>query len=305
MRTRLSYIVTLIAVSVATAQAGDPSVPAEPVAPPAPAVFEAVTYRTIDAQALKLDVAVPPGDGPFPAIVMLHGGGWIKGGRSRFRDEIEEAAWRGFVGVSVDYRLCRTGEETPSVDGFPAPLQDVKAAIRFLRANADRFRIDPMRIGIAGESAGGHLALLAGLTRPEDGLEGEVAAGAPSSEVQAVVNVFGPTDLAALARDNPMTRPILVVLLGAAPEVAPERYREASPVTYVRKDGPPVLTIHGTADGLVPVSQARRLDQAMKQAGARHSLTILYGSGHGFGGVHAARTQQSFYAFFERALGRR
>lgn len=273
-------------------------------APPAPTVFEAVTYRAVDGRPLKLDVAVPPGDGPFPVIVMLHGGGWIKGDRSRFRDEIEEAAWRGFVGVTVSYRLCKTGEDTPSVDGFPAPVQDVKAAIRFLRANAGQFRIDPDRIGIGGESAGGHIALMVGLTRPEDGLDGDVPADAPSSEVQAVVNVFGPTDLAMLARDNPPSRVPLVMLLGAAPELAPERYREASPTSYVRRDAPPVLTIHGTADGLVPVSQARQLDMAMKKTGARHELLILYGSGHGFGGVHALRTQRAFYEFFGRTLKR-
>jgi acetyl esterase/lipase len=294
-------LATLLLVALTGA---DIPVPQQSAAPPAPTVFEAVTYRTIDDRPLKLDLAVPPGDGPFPVIVMLHGGGWIKGDRSRFRDEIEEAAWRGFVGVTVSYRLCKTGEDTPSVDGFPSPVQDVKAAIRFLRANAGQFNIDSDRIGIGGESAGGHIALLVGLTRPQDGLDGDVPADAPSSEVQAVANVFGPTDLAALARDNPSSRILLVMLLGAAPELAPERYWEASPTSYVRRDAPPVLTIHGTADGLVPVGQARRLDAAMKKAGARHELMILYGSGHGFGGVHALRTQRAFYDFFERTLKR-
>lgn len=292
----------LVFTAAANAVAAEPAGIPEGDSPPAPTVFEEITYRTVDKAKLKLDVAVPSGDGPFPAIVMLHGGGWITGDRSRFRDEIEEAAWRGFVGVTVSYRLCRTGEDTPSVDGFPAPLHDVKSAIRFLRANAERYRIDPDRIGIGGESAGGHIALLVGLTRPQDGLEGDAPDDAPSSAVQAVANVFGPTDLDAMARDNPATKPVLVTLLGAAPEVAPERYREASPVTYVRTDAPPILTVHGTADGLVPVSQARRLDAALKGVGARHSLLILPGSGHGFGGVHALRVQQTFYTFFERTL---
>lgn len=298
------YLAPLAVVALVRAALAAESVPvaAEPTS--APKVFEAVPYRTVDDRELKLDVAIPAGDGPFPAIVMLHGGGWITGDRSRFRDEIEEAAWRGFVGVTVSYRLCRTGEETPSVDGFPAPIHDVKAAVRYLRSNADRFRIDPERIGIAGESAGGHIALLVGLTRPEDGLEGDVAVGDPPSTVRSVVNVFGPTDLGALARDNPTTKPVLVMLLGAAPEIAPERYNEASPTSYVSDDAPPVLTIHGTADGLVPVSQARRLDEAFKRAGAKHELLLLHGSGHGFGGVHALRAQQSFYRFFERTLKR-
>jgi len=301
---RIAFASLAFATLIRTALGADSVPDARAESPPAPKVFEAVTYRTIDDRPLKLDVAAPPGQGPFPAIVMLHGGSWITGDRSRFRDEIEEAAWRGFVGVTVSYRLCRTGEDTPSVDGFPAQVHDVKAEIRFLRSNADRFRIDPERIGVAGESAGGHIALLVGLTRPEDGLEGEVDSNDPPSTVQAVVNVFGPTDLRALARDNPTTTPGLVMLLGAAPEVMPEKYGEASPTSYVRKGAPPVLTIHGTADGLVPVSQARRLDGAFKKAGAKHELLLLYGSGHGFGGVHALRAQQSFYQFFERNLKR-
>lgn len=270
--------------------------------PPTPTVQEGVTYRIVDGRELKLDLAMPAGEGPFPAIIFLHGGAWIVGDRDRFRDEIEEAAWRGFIGVTVTYRLARTGVDQPSVDGFPAPLEDVKAAVRFLRANAKSYRLNPNRIGIAGESAGGHLALLAALTTPADGFEGNPAEDAPSSEVQAVVNVFGPTDLLALAEENPKARPVLVMLLGAAPELDPERYRRASPVTYARRNAPPILTIHGTADGLVPVSQARLLDAAMRKAGARHQSIVLNGSGHGFRQNHAARAQKAYYDFFSRVL---
>jgi acetyl esterase/lipase len=265
-------------------------------------VYENLTYRTVGGQTLQLDLAVPAGPGPFPVIVFLHGGSWIVGDRARYRDEIEVAADRGFVGVTVNYRLCKTGEDTPSVDGFPAALHDVKAAIRFLRTNASRYRIDPDRIGIGGQSAGGHLALLAGLTRPEDGLEGDMPPGAPSSAVRAVVNIFGPTDVAALARDNPISRPVLVMLLGAQPEAAPERFRRASPVNYARRDAPPILTLHGSADTVVPVVQARRLDAALKKAGARHELVVLPGGGHGFRGPLAERSARLFYEFFEQTL---
>lgn len=266
-----------------------------------PTVHEGVVYRVIDGRELQLDLAVPNGDGRFPAIVFLHGGAWMTGDRSRFRDEIEVAARREFVGATITYRLAKTGPDTPSVDGFPAALEDVKAAVRFLRANAAQYHIDADHIGVAGESAGGHLALLAGLTRPADGFDGEPSADAPSSAVQAVYNAYGPTDLTALTEENPRSRPVLVVLLGAAPELAPERYREASPVAYAHRDAPPILTIHGTGDGLVPVSQAHRLDAALKQAGAEHRLVILNG-GHGFGGRHAARLHATFYRFFARTL---
>lgn len=251
---------------------------------------------------MKLDIAVPAGAGMHPGIIYLHGGGWIVGDRSRFRDEIERAAWRGYVAATVSYHLAKTGPGDPSVDGFPLPLQDVKAAIRFLKANAGDYHLDVRRIGICGESAGGHLALLAALTQPADGLDGDVPEDAPSSEVQAVANVFGPTDLTALANDNRATRPGLVILMGAAPELMPDEYRRASPVTYARHDAPPILTIHGAADGLVPVSQARRLDVALKRVGAKHSLLVLNGAGHGFWGDNAERAEHAVYAFFEKTL---
>lgn len=264
-------------------------------------VREDVTYKTIDNRLLQCDIAVPAGEGPFPAIVMLHGGGWIVGNRSRYRDEIEEAAKRGFVGVTVSYRLAKTGNGDPSVDGFPAALYDVKAAIRFLRRNAEQYHINPEHIGIMGQSAGGHLALLAGLTRPCDKLEGPIPEDAPSSAVQAVVNIFGPTALMALVEENPRSRPVLVIFLGAAPELNAEIYRRASPVTYIHEGAPPVLTFHGVGDGLVPISQAKRLDEAMKQAGASHRL-IRVRAGHRFGLEQALATRREMYQFFSETL---
>src|SRR5690606_32154307 len=133
-----------------------------------PTVHEAVTYRVVDGRELKLDIAIPAEESRHPAIVFLHGGAWVLGDRSFFRGEIEEAAKRGFVAATVSYRLAKAGPGWTSIDGFPAPLVDVKASIRFLHANAEQFQIDPERIGVAGASAGGHLALLAGLTRAED-----------------------------------------------------------------------------------------------------------------------------------------
>ncbi len=261
-----------------------------------------MTYRVVDEREMQLDVAVPAGEGRHPALVFLHGGGWVTGDRSRFRDEIERAATRGYVAATVSYHLARTGPGDPSVDGFPIPLHDVKAAIRFLRSNAKEFHLDPDRIGIVGESAGGHLALLAGLTRSKDKLEGDVPADAPSSAVQAVVNVFGPSDLTALVQENPSTKPVMVMLLGGVPELVPNEYRAASPVTYARRDAPPILTIHGSADGLVPVSQAMRLNAAMKRAGGSHQLMVLNGAGHGFGRENAARAERAIYEFFAKTL---
>ena len=274
-------------------------------ADPAPTVLQNITYKTIDGVALQLDLAVPPGDGPFPAIVILHGGGWGLGHRRRIWLDLPDVAAQGFVAATVSYRLAKTGEDTPSVDGFPAALQDVKAAIRFLRANSAEYAIDPQQIGITGDSAGGHLALLAALTRPADGLDGPVPPDAPSAAVQAVVDLYGPTDLARLADDKPASRLLLVPFMGGLPAALPDPYRRASPLSYVRRDAPPILMLHGTADPLVPLAQSQWLDTALTDVGAPHRLVTLSGAGHGFRGNHYQKARQAAYDFFRNTLGPR
>ena len=147
---------------------------------------------------------------------------------------------------------------------------------RWLRANAEKYRIDPDHIGAYGFSAGGHLSLLLGLTSPSDGLEGEGPNMAYSSAVQAVVDSAGPTELSSLP---PVLSFICQKLLGGTAQEVPEQYEKASPVTYVRKDSPPVLTISGDEDGAA-IEQARLLDEKMNEAGARHTLIVKPGKGH-------------------------
>src|SRR5205823_333626 len=141
--------------------------------------------------ALKADLALPnEGKGPFPAVVCLHGGGWVSGDRKQMSKTIEVLARRGYVALAPDYRLAPAHR-------FPACVEDCKAAVRWLRANAGKYRIDPGRIGAVGLSAGGHLACLLGVTTPGDGLEGTGGNSDRSSAVQAVVSFAGPTDLTA------------------------------------------------------------------------------------------------------------
>ena len=128
--------------------------------------------------------------GHFPAVLVIHGGAWRGGNKADVGRVLHEFAARGYVAVSPQYRFCPK-------EVFPAQVHDVKAAVRWLKANAKERKVDPERIGAIGFSAGGHLALMLGVTGPADGLEGEVSAGAPDSRVKAVVNYFGPTDLAA------------------------------------------------------------------------------------------------------------
>ena len=266
------------------------------------AVEEGITYGKGGDVDLKLDLARPEGEGPFPAIVFIHGGGWRGGNRIGYRKAIEESARRGYVAVTVSYRLTEPGENGKARTPFPAQVHDVKTAVRWLRANADKYHVDKNRIGATGGSAGGHLSLMVGLTDDSANLEGEGGHGDQSSRVQAVVNVFGPTDMAHLHKTSNGAAPIVASFLDGKPDEAAERYKQSSPITYVSKDDPPVLTLHGSSDRLVPPDQAERLDKAMKDAGASHTLLLLEGQGHGFQGDAARKANEAMYEFFDKHL---
>lgn len=245
------------------------------------------------------------GNGPFPAIVFIHGGGWSGGNRQAYRAQIQEAAKRGYVAATISYRLMKYDEvkkETTTADPiFPAQIHDAKAAIRWVRANAKKYRVDPDRIGVTGASAGGHLSLLVGLTDSASGLEGDSGNPDQSSPVQAVVNVFGPTDMAYCFEKSSVAW-IFRLFMGGTPTDTAERYKAASPITYVSKDDPPVLTLHGDQDALVPVEQARALDETMEAAGVSHTLIVFKGQGHGSGGEDGKKAADATLEFFARHL---
>ena len=268
-------------------------------------VEQDITYGKVGDTELKLDLARPQGDGPFPAIVFIHGGGWSGGSRQGYQGEIQEAAKRGYVAATISYRLMKYDEAkketTTATPIFPAQIHDAKAAIRWLRANAKKCNVDPNRIGVTGASAGGHLSLLVGLTDPASGLEGDSGNPDQSSRVQAVVNVFGPTDMVYCYEKSSVAW-IFRLFMGGTPAEASERYKAASPITYVSKDDPPVLTLHGDQDELVPVEQAQVLDEKMKAAGASHTLMVFKGQGHGFGGEYGKKAADATWEFFDRHL---
>ncbi len=266
---------------------------------------ENVTYGKAGETELKLDLARPDGDGPFPAIVFIHGGGWSQGSRQSYRGQIEDAARRGYVAATISYRLMQFDESkketTTATPNFPAQIHDAKAAVRWLRANAKKYNVDPDRIGVTGGSAGGHLSLLVGLTDPAANLEGDSGNPEQSSRVQAVVNVFGPTDMASCHEKSSVAW-IFRLFMGGTPAEAAERYKAASPITYVSEDDPPVLTLHGDQDALVPIEQARKLDEKMKAAGASHTLMVFAGQGHGFGGEDQQKAMNAMWVFFDEHL---
>ena len=233
-----------------------------------------VVYGHAGGEDLQLDLYVPKDEpGPFPAVVVLHGGGWTAGSHEVVRPIAATLAGQGYVTASVGYRLAPRHR-------FPAQIQDAKCAVRWLRANAQRYQIDSERIGALGFSAGAHLALLLGLTEAKDGLEGAGGNPEQSSRVQAVINVSGPTDLTQPLWPD-ATQLILADFLGGSREQLPGTYRAASPAAYIHRGAPPVLTIHGTADTIVPYEQAQLLHAALRKARVPSRLATLHGKGHG------------------------
>ena len=239
-------------------------------------VEEDITYGKGGDVELKLDLARPiKGRGPFPALVFIHGHGQNRKG---YYHEIREAAERGYVAVSVDFRIFGMRENGKVKYPFPAQVQDVKCAVRWLRANARKYKIDPNRIGVVGWSSGGHLSLMLGLTDPSHGLEGRCGKKKYSSRVQAVVSLAGPTELIRFYQEKP--KQWVVDSLGGTPEEVPEQYKRASPLTYVSKDDPPVLSVHGEKNHQVPLNQPELLDAKMREVGASHTLKIKKDGGH-------------------------
>lgn len=258
-----------------------------PALPEGVALHSDLIYGTAAHQNTRLDVYLPvdpPPPGGRPAVLAIHGGGWRGGSKRDYGRHVARLAQHGYVVVAVDYRLSRPGR--PS---WPANLEDVRDAVRWIRNHASDYGVDPGRIVALGASAGGHLAALLG-TWPEG--PGEEAAtrdrsGSPtpprtSARVQAVVDFYGPSDLAALAASRPISASPIRVMLGGEPSPRPEQLREASPVEHVSADDPPTLLIHGLDDAHVPVAQSEELADALERAGVPHRLIAVEKARHGF-----------------------
>lgn len=281
-----------------------PSTPVEsaPASDPAPVpphpIAGNVAYAPI-SDLQQLDIYAPAqGEPPYPVVVIIHGGGWTVGDK---RGELPMAAIPsflalGFAVASVNYRLAPDAV-------FPAQLLDVKAAIRYLRDGAEGFGLDPDRIAVIGESAGAHLAALLGTTQGLAEFD-DPALGNPdvSSDVQAVVDLYGPANLATSDAQRGLNPPCpaepdpnIALLLGASPTEAPDLAEAASPITYLGSDRPvpPFFIAHGDADCVVPQQQSVELHDAIEAvAPGRSQHTIVPGSGHylefDFGSINAA-----------------
>ena len=265
-----------------------------------------IAYGEADGQKLLLDVFRPnkqkenTGQKVQPAVIFIHGGAWEVGSKSELRDLAIEFAKLGYVGFSADYRLVNKNG-----NHYPAQLDDVQRAVRWIRANADKYRVDPDRIGALGLSAGGHLVALLGTRETRDNRDPALAKY--SSRVNCVVDMFGPTDLIThfSSKTSPGTdeEAILVNFLGKTPTEAPELYRDASPLYHIDRQTSPFLIFHGAIDELVSVDQSRRFYQALLQAGIEATYIEFPDEGHGFSKKeNLEKFLMETLAFFNRHL---
>jgi acetyl esterase/lipase len=237
-----------------------------------------VIFGRIADVDLKLDYFYPTNqDRPNSVVMYVHGGAWRAGSKSMLSiiPGPAELLERGYAVVAINYRLGPDHK-------FPAMLEDSKCAVRFLRAHAKEFNLDPERIGVIGDSSGGHLVSLLGLTDSSAGFEGQGGWSNQSSGVQAVVDLYGPSDFATAGADNSkIARAVLKSGFGVEDPADPALKR-ASPVTYVSAKAPPFLIIHGDHDDLVPLTQSEELHEKLKAAGADSTLIVVTNFSHGF-----------------------
>jgi acetyl esterase/lipase len=254
-----------------------------------------VEYSNPDNQHLQVDIAMPKRDGPFPAVLCIHGGGFRAGTREGYEGLIKKLAEHGYVAATVTYRLAPKYQ-------FPAAVYDVKAAVRWMRANAKEYKIDPDRIGVTGGSAGGHLAQFLGVTADQKQFEGDGGNADQSSRVACVVNFYGPSDFTKSYGKSVDAAEVLPLFLGGNLEQARQRHIESSPLYWVTPDAAPTLCVHGTKDNYVAFEQAEWIVDRLKASGVEATLMPMDGAGHGFKGEDEGKAEAAMLEFFDAHL---
>ncbi len=301
-RLRFGLVVVLAAVAASSAisqqrpanRAPRPGVTGVPALPEGTKTLRDIAYVPSGHERQRLDLYVPAGaTKPLPLIIWIHGGAWKAG--SKERCPALRYLQRGYAVASINYRLSQHAV-------FPAQIEDCKAAVRWLRSHAKEHNLDPQRFAAWGSSAGGHLVALLGTSGDVKEFERGENLGV-SSRVQAVVDFFGPTDFTLMSKfslpnapfdhdaaDSPESQ-----LIGGAVQQNKGKAAKASPLSYVSKDDPPFLIMHGNRDNLVPYQQSELLRDALQKAGVEVTLQIVEGAGHGFGGPDIDRQVAEFF----------
>jgi alpha-L-fucosidase 2 len=241
--------------------------------------FTDVEFARPGGYLLTMDISVPEGLGPHAVVILVHGAGWENGDKETYIQPWFEALTRaGFAWCSINYRLAPQFQ-------FPAAVEDVEAAVRFVRANAVKYRLDDSKIALMGESAGGHLVAMAG--------------GRGKVKVKGVVDFYGPANLVSLTEHRKQLSKNIQQFLGITEmnESTRKRMIEASPVSYVSKRMPPFLFIHGDQDTTVPLAQSQEMCDRMKAVEAKCEVYVVPGAGHGVTGWEKT---ESFRAYKEK-----
>ncbi len=267
--------------------------------------YAEVASKTGQTVSLKYDIAQPDGDGPFPLVICIHAGGWQIGDKKSYRGIIQELAARGYVAVTINYRL------TPD-DPWPAQIEDVQRAVRYFREHAAELKIDPEHVGAIGDDSGGHLSLMLGLLaakrEPDVPIE-------KSCRIQAVGNYFGPTDLRQWRVNSTWletkirlaflrgSEQIIEDFLGTRDRSAPI-YKEVSPVTHVTPQAPAVITVIGSADPLVSPEQPQAFHAALKAVSVDEELMVVPGAEHSLASVNGQNNEANarVFAFLDKHL---
>jgi acetyl esterase/lipase len=291
MKSKFAWLVTLMAFATSGW-----AIAAELVVPDDVVFEKGIEYANPDGQHLQVNIARPKqGEGPFPAVLCIHGGGFRAGHRDGYNPLCLKLAQHGYVGITVSYRLAPKYQ-------FPAAIHDVKAAVRWVRANSARLHVDPERIGVTGGSAGGHLVQFLGVTSDIRSFEGDEGNAKFSSAVQCVVNFYGPSDFTQSYGKSVDAHEVLPLWLGGNLETAHQKHVMASPLNWVNPHAAPTLIVHGTLDKYVAYEQAIWMRDRLKACDVEVELVTLEGAGHGFKGADDEKANAAMFAFFDKHL---
>lgn len=264
-------------------------------------VIRDIPYAKVDGMTQGLDLHLPKGVPKSPTLVWIHGGAWRSGSKASM--PLGALVEEGYAVASVDYRLSTQAR-------FPAQIHDLKAAVRFLRAHGADWQLSTSAIVVAGDSAGGHLAALVGVSNTQKELEGTVGDDLKrDSSVQGIVSFYGAANLTTILKQSTphglsVRVPALDLLLGGQPDAVPELARLASPVFHVDRADPPLLLFHGDQDPQMPVNQAHELVGAYRKLNLPVRFEIVYGAAHGGDAFYDAERMAIVKAFLENRFGK-